>query len=82
MNYVYILRCRDNSLYTGWTNDLDKRVETHNQGKGAKYTRGRTPCELVYFEKFDNKSKALKREAEIKKLNREKKLSLISTIKL
>lgn len=77
MNYVYILRCSDNSLYTGWTNDLDKRIKTHSEGKGAKYTRARLPVELVYFEEFDDKISAMKREYEIKKLNRVDKLKLI-----
>lgn len=78
MNYIYILECRDKSLYTGWTTDVYKRLETHNSGKGAKYTRGRTPVKLKYFEKFETKSEALKREHEIKKFSREKKLKLIA----
>lgn len=77
MNYVYILRCIDKSLYTGWTNNLEKRINTHNSGNGAKYTRGRTPVELVYFEKFADKREALKREYEIKKLTKRQKLDLI-----
>lgn len=77
MNYVYILRCADNSLYTGWTNDLEKRVKIHSEGKGAKYTRARLPIELVYFEKYENKIEAMKREYEIKKLKRQEKLMLI-----
>ena len=77
MNYVYILRCADNTLYTGWTTDLKSRIDTHNTGKGAKYTRGRTPVELIYFEEFEDKGDALKREAAIKKLPRHKKLILI-----
>ena len=52
-NYVYIVRCRDQTLYTGWTNHLEKRIEAHNAGKGAKYTKARRPVELVYFETFD-----------------------------
>lgn len=79
VNYVYILKCRDESLYTGWTNNLEKRIKDHNNNKGAKYTRGRTPCKLVYFEVYDTKSQALKREYEIKKLSRIKKLDLIKT---
>lgn len=79
MNYVYILRCSDNSLYTGWTNDLDKRIKTHSEGKGAKYTRARLPVELVYFEEFDDKIVAMKREYEIKKLSRMDKLKLIES---
>ena len=78
MNYVYILKCSDNTLYTGWTNNLDKRIKTHSEGKGAKYTRARLPVEIVYFEEFDDKIKAMKREYEIKQLNRVEKLKLIS----
>jgi putative endonuclease len=77
MNYVYILRCSDNTLYTGWTTNLDKRLKTHNNGKGAKYTRARLPVEIVYFEEFYNKKDAMKRECEIKKLSRKEKLNLI-----
>lgn len=77
MNYVYILECRDKTLYTGWTNDLEKRLKTHNNGKASKYTRGRTPVRIVYFEEFETKSEALKREAAIKKLNKTAKLKLI-----
>lgn len=76
-NYVYILRCSDNTYYTGYTNDLEKRVETHNLKKGAKYTRARTPVSLVYFERLETKSEALKRECEIKKLTRQQKDELI-----
>lgn len=78
MNYTYILKCSDNSLYTGWTTDIEKRVKSHNSGKGAKYTRGRGPVLLKYFETFETRSEAMKRECEIKKLSREKKLKLIS----
>lgn len=78
MNYTYVLECSDNSLYTGWTTDIDKRLERHNSGKGAKYTRGRRPVVVKYFETFDTRSEAMKRECEIKKLSREKKLKLIS----
>lgn len=77
MFYVYIIKCSDDTLYTGYTKDLDKRIETHNQGLGAKYTRGRIPVELVYSEKHTNKSDALKREYYIKSLAKGKKLSLI-----
>lgn len=76
-NYVYILKCRDNSFYTGWTTHLQKRIEKHNQGLGAKYTRSRRPVELIYFETFDNKSDALKREYQIKQLTRKQKELLI-----
>lgn len=79
MNYVYILKCKDNTLYTGWTKDLDKRIATHNSGKGAKYTRGRTPVELIYYESLNSKEEALKREREIKKLDRQRKLKLINS---
>ena len=77
--YVYIVKCRDNTLYTGITTDLEKRLTKHNQGTGAKYTRGRTPVELVYYEKGYTKSEALKREISIKKLNRIKKEKLINS---
>ena len=77
MNYVYILRCGDGSLYTGWTNDPDRRLRAHQSGRGAKYTRAHLPVTLVYHESFETKSEALRREAEIKRLPREKKLELI-----
>lgn len=76
-NYVYIIRCADNSLYCGWTNDLKKRFSDHQNGKGAKYTKGRGPLELVYFEVIKDKNEALKREYEIKQLSRSKKDKLI-----
>ena len=76
MNYTYIVRCCDNTLYTGWTTDLDRRMEAHNSGKGAKYTRSRRPVELIYAERFDTKQEAMRREWEIKQLSREEKLSL------
>lgn len=74
---LYILRCGDGSLYTGITTDVEKRLETHRSGKGAKYTRGRGPLELVYREECGDHSAALKRELEIKKLPREEKEKLI-----
>ena len=77
MWYLYILRCKDDSLYTGITTDVDKRLEAHRAGKGAKYTRGRGPLELVYKEECADHSDALKRELEIKRLPREEKLKLI-----
>lgn len=77
MNYVYILRCGDDSLYTGWTNNLDKRIQMHAEGKGAKYTRARLPVELVYFEEYEDKIEAMKREYAIKQLKRKEKLMLI-----
>lgn len=77
MFFVYILRCNDNTLYTGWTTDLNKRLKCHNSGKGAKYTRCRLPVEIVHYENLPDKSSALKRECEIKKLSRAEKLILI-----
>jgi putative endonuclease len=78
-NYVYILECSDKSLYTGTTNNLEKRIKEHNNTtSGAKYTRGRRPVKLVYAETCSTLSIALKREAEIKKLSRSEKLHLIS----
>ncbi len=77
--YLYILKCRDSSLYTGITTDVDARLEAHRTGKGAKYTRGRAPLELVYQETCADHSAALKRELEIKALTREEKLKLIET---
>ena len=64
MNYTYILKCMDGSLYTGWTNDIDKRLKAHNEGKGAKYTKGRRPVKLVYVEEFKTKEEAMRREYE------------------
>lgn len=75
--FVYILQCRDKTFYIGYTNDLDKRVNVHNQGLGAKYTRGRIPVKLLYFEVFKDKSKALKREFALKKMTRKQKEKLI-----
>ena len=77
MNYVYILRCADDTLYTGWTNSLEKRLKAHNSGKGAKYTKARLPVEIVYYEEFEEKKEAMKREYAIKKLSRGEKLKLI-----
>ncbi len=78
MNYVYMLRCGDGSLYTGWTNDLEKRVKTHQAGKGGKYTRSRLPVELVWHELCESKEAAMRRESRIKRLTREEKLKLIN----
>lgn len=78
MNYVYIIKCKDTSLYTDWTNNLEERFKAHSEGRGAKYTRGRGPLELVYFEEYENKIDAMKREFKIKKLNRKDKLKLIN----
>lgn len=76
-NYCYILECCDGSYYTGWTNDLEKRIKAHQEGNGAKYTRGRTPVRLVYHETFPTKEEAMRREYEIKQLNRKQKEKLI-----
>lgn len=76
-NYTYILRCSDGTFYTGWTNDLEKRLKAHNEGKGAKYTKVRRPVTLEYFERFSSKEEAMKREYEIKHLTRKKKEKLI-----
>lgn len=78
MCYVYILECSDNTLYTGWTNNLEKRVNTHSKGKGAKYTRARLPITLVYYEEYKDKISAQKREYKIKQLSRAEKLKLIN----
>ena len=77
MNWVYILRCGDGSLYTGWTNDLEKRVSAHAAGRGAKYTRSRLPVELVYREAVPDRGGAMRREAQIKRFTRAEKLALI-----
>ena len=74
--YVYMLRCKDDSLYTGWSNDLQHRLAMHVAGKGAKYTRGRGPLTLVYTEELEDKEAAMKREYEIKQLARAEKLVL------
>lgn len=79
-HYVYMLECSDGSLYTGYTNNIDKRLDTHNRGKGAKYTRSRLPCKLVYVEVYTSKQEAMSREWYIKhKLCRKAKLQLIQT---
>ena len=79
MNYTYILECNDGTYYCGWTNDLEKRLKTHNAGKGSKYTRLRLPVELVYFETFETKQEAMSREWHIKRLSRSQKNELIKT---
>ncbi len=76
-NYVYILRCADGTYYTGWTNDLEKRIAAHNAGKGAKYTRSRLPVEHIYHEICESKEQALRREIQIKQLSRQEKEALI-----
>ena len=78
MNYTYMLKCSDGTLYTGWTNDLEKRVEAHNSGKGAKYTKARRPVELAYYKEFETKEQAMKREYAIKQLGRKEKQKLIA----
>lgn len=77
MNYVYLLRCADDTLYCGWTTNLEHRIRVHNSGRGAKYTRSRTPVKLVYFEEFEDRQEALSREWHLKRLTREQKLALI-----
>ena len=78
MNYTYILKCKDGSFYTGWTNNLEKRIKDHNAGKGAKNTKSRCPVELVYYETFATKEEAMRREYAVKQLSRIKKIQLIS----
>lgn len=77
MNYTYILECSDGTYYTGWTNNLERRVATHNAGKGAKYTRARLPVTLVYYEEYPDKRDAMRREYQIKQLSRLEKFKLI-----
>lgn len=79
-NYTYILECSDHTYYTGWTNDLKKRVKAHNEGKGAKYTKPRRPVKLVYFEGYDTKEEAMRREAAIKRLSRAEKMLLMKRV--
>lgn len=81
MNYTYILRCSDNTYYTGWTNNLEKRLQAHNSGKGGKYTRSRIPVELIYYEEFETKEEAMSREFAIKRLTRSQKEQVISACK-
>ncbi len=76
---MYILECADGSFYTGWTNDLQKRLRLHNQGKASKYTRSRLPVRLVYMEEHQTKQEAMKREYAIKQLSRQDKMQLIRT---
>lgn len=78
MNYTYIVRCRDGSLYTGWTNNLEKRLKDHNSGRGAKYTKSRRPVLLAYYEEFATKEEAMRREWEIKQLSRKEKEQLVN----
>ena len=79
MNYTYILKCQDGSFYTGWTNDLEKRIQAHNAGKGAKYTKNRRPVKLIYWEEYETKSEAMKREYAIKHMSRQEKEKLVET---
>ena len=76
-HFVYIVRCSDNSLYTGYTNNIEARINKHNAGKGAKYTKIRRPVVLVYQEMYESKSEALRREYEINTFTRQRKLKLI-----
>ena len=78
MNYTYIVKCRDNTYYTGWTKDLDRRMKAHNSGTGAKYTRSRRPVRLVYYEAYRTKEEAMRREAAIKKMYKKEKEKLIA----
>ena len=77
VHWVYILECDDSSFYTGYTTDVERRVSEHDRGEGAKYTRGRTPVELVHTEEFDSRSAAMSREYEIKQLSRAEKERLV-----
>ena len=77
MNYVYIVECSDHTFYTGWTNHLEERIQAHNEGKGAKYTKARRPVQLIYFEEFETKQEAMKREYAIKQLSRRQKEALM-----
>ena len=79
--YTYMVRCSDNTLYTGYTNDLDNRIMAHNEGRGAKYTRGRGPVELVYYEEYPTKEEAMSREWHIKRLTRPEKEKIIKLAK-
>lgn len=76
-HYVYVLECADGTFYTGYTTDVERRVAEHDAGEGAKYTRGRTPVELVYRERFDSQSAAMSREYELKQLSRDEKEQLV-----
>lgn len=77
MNYTYVVKCSDGSLYTGWTNHLEQRIQAHNEGRGAKYTKSRRPVELVYYEELETKEEAMRREYAIKQLSRAEKIQLI-----
>ncbi|MDQ0350379.1 putative endonuclease [Alkalibacillus filiformis] len=77
MYYIYMLRCKDGSLYTGYTNDVESRVAKHQTGEAAKYTRAKLPVQLVYQEEFETRSEAMKREVAIKKLSKREKEELV-----
>lgn len=81
MNYTYIVTCSDGTLYCGWTNDLDRRMKAHNEGRGAKYTKARRPVVLSYYELFETKEEAMRREYAIKQLTRREKEQLIRDFK-
>lgn len=78
-SYTYIVECADGTYYTGWTNNIEKRIQAHNSGNGAKYTKSRLPVSLVYFEEFDSKEEAMSREWHIKQLTRPEKERLINS---
>ena len=82
MYYAYLLQCADNTIYAGYANDLSQRIEAHNNGIGAKYTRSRLPVKLMYYEGFTSKSEALKREATLKRLSRKQKIKLIEDFQI
>ena len=79
--FIYLVECSDRSYYCGYTNDLNKRIETHNKGNGGKYTKRRLPVELIYSEEFETRSEAMKRECAIKKFSRRQKEELVRGIK-
>lgn len=77
MNYTYVVECKDGTFYTGWTNNLEKRIDDHNGGRGAKYTKARRPVTLVYYETFETKEEAMRREYAIKQMRRGEKEKMI-----
>lgn len=81
MNYTYIVQCKDGTFYTGWTNNLEKRIDAHNSGNGAKYTKTRRPVTLVYYEAFETKQEAMQREYAIKQMKRSEKEELVKQIR-
>lgn len=78
MNFTYMLECKDGTYYTGWTNNLNKRLKNHNDGKGAKYTKARLPVSLIYYEEFQTKEEAMRREYVIKHMTRSEKSKLVN----